>query len=47
MNIKDITIYLDNSLLFIGEHSEHYTNLSTLTKATSGFFRSVSTGALA
>ena len=28
MNIKDITIP-DNSLLFT-EHSEHYTNLSTL-----------------
>ena len=29
MNIKDITIPLMNSLLFT-EHSEHYTNLSTL-----------------
>ena len=29
MNIKKILLYFDNSLLF-AEHSEHYTNLSTL-----------------
>ena len=30
--------YTFTPLLFTGEHSEHYTNLSTLT-ITSGFFR--------
>ena len=44
MNIKDITIPL--LMYFITEHSEHYTNLSTLNPVTSSFFR-VSTGALA
>ena len=30
MNIKRYYYTFDNSLLFTGEHSEHYTNLSTL-----------------
>ena len=44
MNIKDITIPLIIHY-YLREHSEHYTNLSTLNHNV-GFFR-VSTGALA
>ena len=45
MNIKRYYYAFDNSLLFTREHSEHYTNLSTLNLNVR-FFR-VSTGALA
>ena len=39
MNIKDITIPLIIHYYLLGEHSEHYTNLSTLNHNVRKFFR--------